>query len=64
MGGNEDLGCEIGQGLAGVADDGLEQRSVEMEASHHQVEVVDAGEPAGVAADVHDAGMPAAGEDD
>ena len=53
----------LGQRIAGLGDDGLEEGPVKMETSHHQIETVDPGEAAGVTADVHDPGVSASGQD-
>ncbi len=47
-----------------VCDDRLEQRSGQVEPADHRVQLADAGQALGVAADIDHAGMPAPGEDD
>jgi hypothetical protein len=62
--GDEHVGGEPLERVDGIADDGLEQRAVEVEPSHDGVDVVDAGEPLRVPADVDDAGVAASRDHD
>src|SRR6185312_14260004 len=64
VGGHEVVGSELRERFTGGRDDLLEPRTAEMEASHDGVERVLAGQLPRVAQDVHDARVPAAGEDD
>ena len=64
VGGDDHLGGELLQSADGVPDDRLEQRAGQVEAADDGVQLVDAGQALGVAADVDDARVPAAGEHD
>ena len=62
--GNDHLGDELLQSADGVPDDWFEQRAVQVEAADDGVQGLHAGQALGVAADVDDARVPAAGEHD
>lgn len=62
VGGDDHLRGQFGQRLDGRSDHGGEQGPVEMEATDDRVHTFNAREPLGVADDVDDAGMAAAGQ--
>src|SRR5215472_3187567 len=64
MGRDDDLRRQLGQVVEHAGDQRLEIRPVEVEPADHRVQRLIAGQPPGVAADVHDPGVPAAGDDD
>src|SRR5215472_8369499 len=62
--GHQQLRRHLRQVVEQPRDQRLEQRPVEVEAAHRRVQRLVPGEPPGVAADVHDPGVPAPGQHD
>jgi hypothetical protein len=62
VGRDDDTGSKGAKVVEDQGDEGLEDRSVEMESAHDRVEGALFGQAAGVAADVDDPGVAAAGD--
>ena len=63
VGGDNDGRCKGGQGIAGLLDERLWGQATEVETTNDGVDLLDTGQLLGIAHDVDDARMTAAGQD-